>query len=350
MAKDYYKTLEIERSATEKDVKSAYRRLARKYHPDMNPNDKQAEERFKELGEAYEVLGDVDKRRKYDQFGADWEKYDKLGSYGGRSSDYGFDYKRNAGTSTEAGANNAGFSDIFDTIFGSKTKGGTRTTPGAGTSASEFGFSRSTSTRPTRGDDREQAIELSLEEVFNGTTRQLQVQSSDVCQSCNGTGLRSGQRCSTCMGLGVVPRSKRLEVRIPAGVEEGSRVRFAGEGGSGLAGGPRGDLFLKVHILPHPVFERQGADLHTNVPIPLYTALLGGEAIVPSLRGDKLGLAIPADTPNSKIFRLSGQGMPVLNQPGVRGNLFVKVEIVLPNNLSDEEKRLFRHLRELRPQ
>jgi DnaJ-class molecular chaperone len=152
------------------------------------------------------------------------------------------------------------------------------------------------------------------------------------------------------MGLGVVPRSKRLEVRIPAGVEEGSRVRFAGEGGSGLAGGPRGDLYLKVHILPHPVFERQGSDLHTNVPIPLYTALLGGEAIVPSLRGDKLGLAIPADTPNSKIFRLSGQGMPVLNQPGVRGNLFVKVEIVLPNNLSDEEKRLFRHLRELRPQ
>lgn len=350
MAKDYYKTLEIDRSATEKDVKSAYRRMARKYHPDMNPGNKVAEEHFKDIGEAYEVLSDADKRRKYDQFGADWEKYDKLaGTYGGRgSTDYGFDYKKNAGTG--ANANNAGFSDIFDSIFGGKAKTGTRTSPGS-SSSSDFGFGRGTTTaRPMRGDDREQAIELSLEEIFNGTTRQLQVQSSDVCQLCNGTGLRGGQRCSTCLGLGVVPRSKRLEVRIPAGVEEGSKVRVAGEGGSGLAGGPRGDLYLKVHILPHPVFERKSTDLYTTVPIPLYTALLGGEVIVPSLKGGKFGLAIPGDTQNGKIFRLTAQGMPILNQPGQRGDMFVKVEIVLPTNLSDEEKALFKRLRDLRPQ
>lgn len=347
MAKDYYKTLEIERSATDKDVKTAYRRLARKYHPDMNPGNKQAEERFKEIGEAYEILGDVEKRRKYDQFGSDWEKYDRLGStYGGHSAtDYGFDYRKNAGA-------NSGFGDIFDNIFGSKRGGsGTRTTPGTNTTTNDFGFGRGTaSPRPTRGDDREQGIELSLEEVFNGATRQLQVQSSDVCQLCNGTGLRGGQRCATCLGLGVVPRSKRLEVRIPAGVEEGSRVRVAGEGGSGLGGGPRGDLYLKVHILPHPVFERKGADLHTTVLIPLYTAILGGEVIVPSLKGGKFGLAVPSDTQNGKIFRLTSQGMPLLNQPGARGDMYVKVEIVLPSNLSDEEKALFRRLRDLRPQ
>jgi DnaJ-class molecular chaperone len=350
MAKDYYKVLEIDRSATEKDVKSAYRRLARKYHPDMNPGNKQAEERFKEVGEAYEVLSDADKRRKYDQFGPDWEKYDKAG-YTSRSTDYGYDFKRN--TATGAGANNSGFSDIFDSIFGTKGRTtGTRTSPGT-TSSTDFGFSRSSSgtgARPIRGDDREQTIEMTLEECFSGTTRQLQVQSSDICQLCNGTGLRGGQRCSTCLGLGLVPRQKRLEVRIPVGVEEGSKVRVAGEGGGGIGGGPRGDLMLKIHVLPHPVFERKGPDLHTTVPIPLYTAMLGGEVIVPSLKGGKFGLSVPSETQNGKIFRLGGQGMPTLNQPGVRGDMYVKIEIVLPSNLSDEERALFKRLRDLRPQ
>lgn len=346
MAKDYYKTLEIDKSATEKDVKSAFRRLALKYHPDRNRDNKQAEERFKEINEAYEVLSDAEKRRKYDQFGVDWEKYDKAG-YGSSGSSYGgYNYDR-------SGAN-SGFSDIFDNIFGSKSKTGTRTTPGASTT-NDFGFGRAANanaagTRPVRGDDREQAIELSLEEAFNGATRQMTVQSSDICQVCNGTGLKSGQRCATCLGLGVVPRSKRLEVRIPAGVEESSRVRVTGEGGSGFGGGPRGDLYLKVHILPHPVFERKNSDLYTTISIPLYTAVLGGEVIVPSLKGGKFGLSIPGDTQNGKAFRLTAQGMPILNQPGSRGDMYVKVEIVLPSNLSDEEKNLFRRLRDLRPQ
>lgn len=351
MAKDYYKTLEVNRNATEQDIKSAYRKLARKYHPDMNPSNKQAEERFKEIGEAYEVLSDPDKRRKYDM-GADWSRGGSSSySYGGNSTSY-----------TKAN----GFGDIFDSIFGGSTKGATgnpstgRTTstgttgrtnnyntPGTNTST-DFGFGRGASPRPQKGDDREQEIELTLEEAYNGTVRQLQIQSSEYCGACNGSGLRAGQRCNACLGLGVVPRQKRLEIRIPAGVDEGSKVRIAAEGGAGLAGGQRGDLYLKVHIGQHQLFERKNADLHVTISVPLYTALLGGEGVVPSLKGGKFMLNVPAETPNGKIFRLAGQGMPVVNQTNQRGDLFVKVEVVLPNNLSNEEKELVRRLRDIR--
>jgi DnaJ-class molecular chaperone len=147
-----------------------------------------------------------------------------------------------------------------------------------------------------------------------------------------------------------MPRSKRLEVRVPAGIEEGSKIRVAGEGGAGIGNGPRGDLFLKVHLQPHPLFERQGNDLYITLTVPLYTALLGGELEVPSLKGGKFMLKVPADTPNNKLFRLSGLGMPVLNQPANRGDMYVKVMVVLPTNLSTEERELFRQLREIRPQ
>ncbi|NWJ44247.1 MAG: J domain-containing protein [Chloroflexi bacterium] len=341
-SKDYYKILELQRTATEADVKSAYRRLARKYHPDVNPNDNQAEERFKEVGEAYEVLSNAEKRRKYDQWGADWEKYDKAGagSYSGWSGGSGYNTKDN------------GFGDIFDQIFGK-----TRNKPPQGQGYNTTTFNqgnqsanpRSYAARPQKGEDREQQIELTLEECYNGTLRQLQIQSSDICNLCNGTGLRSGQRCSNCAGLGIVPRTKRLEVRIPAGVEESSRVRVAGEGGAGIGGGQRGDLFLKVHVQPHPQFERKGNDLHTSINIPVYTAILGGEAEVTSLKGGKFILNIPEETPNGKVFRLSGQGIPILNQPGVRGDLYIKLTVVLPSNLTVQEKELFRKLKEQRP-
>ncbi len=343
-AKDYYKTLEVTHAATEKDIKTSYRRLARKYHPDVNPNDKHAEERFKELGEAYEVLSDPEKRRKYDQWGVDWEKYEKAGA---ASAGWG----NGGGYSTK----DSGFGDIFDQIFGGKagarpnTSGrmGFNTNPNP---SAEFNYGRTGGPRPSRGEDREQPIDLSLEEAYSGTLRQLQIQSSEICSVCSGSGMKGGNRCSNCSGLGVVPRNKRLEVRIPAGVEEGSKVRVAAEGGSGLHGGPRGDLFLKVHIMPHTVFERTGPDLHTTVTVPLYTAILGGEASVPSPKGGKFILNVPSDTANGKVFRLSGQGMPMINQPATRGDLYVKVNVSLPTSLSQEEAELFRRLRDIRPQ
>ena len=337
--KDYYKTLEVERSSTEQDIKTSYRRLARKYHPDMNQNNPQAEEHFKEINEAYEVLGDAEKRKKYDQFGTDWEKFDRAGYTGTPNAGYG-SYNYNTA------APNAGFGDIFDSIFGAKTKarpGG----PGANTSVNDFGFARGTNTRPQHGEDLEQPIEVTLEEAFQGSTRQLQIQSAEVCTFCNGTGLRAGQRCTMCNGRGVVPRQKRLEVRIPAGVDEGTRVKVPGEGGPGVSNGPRGDLLLKVHVLPHPAFVRKGADLHTTASIPLYTAMLGGEIIVSSPRGNKFALNVPGETQNGKIFRLTGQGMPMLNS-NTKGDMYVKVDVILPGNLSDAEKRLFQQLKDLR--
>ena len=334
--KDYYKTLEVERSATEQDIKTSYRRLARKYHPDMNQNNPQAEEHFKEVNEAYEVLGDVEKRKKYDQFGTDWEKYDKAG-FSGTNAGFG---------NYNTAAPNGGFGDIFDSIFGGKAQG-RPPRQGANTTVNDFGFGRATTQRPQRGEDQEQPIEVTLEEAFLSSTRQLQIQSTEICTVCNGTGLRAGQRCVTCNGRGVLPRQKRLEVRIPAGVDEGTRVKVPSEGGPGISGGPRGDLLLKVHILPHPAFVRKGPDLHTTATIPLYTSVLGGEIIVSSPKGNKFALNVPGETQNGKIFRLTGQGMPILNS-NTRGDMYVKVDVVLPGNLSDAEKRLFQQLKDLR--
>jgi molecular chaperone DnaJ/curved DNA-binding protein len=350
-SKDYYKILEVPRTATEQEIKTSYRRMARLYHPDVNPNNKQAEERFKEIGEAYEVLGNAEKRKKYDQWGVDWEKYDKVGSNYGNAG---------WGTGTNSGYNtrDSGFGDYFDQIFGGNRQNnrtgrtGTSNTysnPGQNTNPN-FNYGRNTAPRPQRGEDREQSIDLSLEETYNGTLRQLQIQTSEMCNICNGNGIRNGQRCANCSGLGVMPRAKRLEVRVPAGIEEGSKIRVAGEGGAGIGNGPRGDLFLKVHLQPHPLFERQGNDLYITLTVPLYTALLGGELEVPSLKGGKFMLKVPADTPNNKLFRLSGLGMPILNQPANRGDMYVKVMVVLPTNLSTEERELFRQLREIRPQ
>jgi DnaJ-class molecular chaperone len=357
MAKDYYKILDLSKNASEQDIKTAFRKLARQYHPDLNPNNKQAEERFKEINEAYEVLGDPEKRRKYDSSSLDWGRSNSSSySYGGSNSKYG------------TGGNTGGFGDIFDTIFGGAKNTGKTTNPnpnpnpnpntttGTRTNASQyntansdFGFGRTGTQRPAKGEDREQDIELTLEESYNGTVRQLQIQSSEYCGACNGTGMRAGQRCNACLGLGVVPRQKRLEIRIPAGVDEGSKVRIAGEGAAGVGGGQRGDLYLKVHLVPHTIFERKGSDLHVTVSIPLYIAILGGETVVPSPKGGKFVLSVPTDTPNNKIFRLGSQGMPVLNQQGQRGDLFVKVEVTLPQNLSNEERDLFRRLQTIRP-
>jgi len=305
--KDYYRILGVDRNATEKEIKQAYRRLARKYHPDVNPGDKEAEERFKEINEAYEVLSDPEKRRKYDQLGASWQQWQRMGG-NPRDFDWSQWFSREwPGGRVHVEYGDLGdlfgegiFSDFFRAIFGDV---GTR--PRA----------RWWEARPryARGQDYEQPVEISLEEAFHGTKRVLE---------------KDG---------------RRLEVTIPPGVKTGSRVRIAGQGGPGIGGGRPGDLYLKVTVLPHPIFKRQGDDLHCEVPVDLYTAVLGGEVRVPTLEGDVM-LKIPPGTQGGQTFRLRGKGMPNLRNPRQRGDLYVKVQVQVPQNLSQRERELFREL------
>ena len=338
MAKDYYKTLGVEKSATATDIKTAYRKLARKHHPDVNPNNKQSEEKFKEINEAYDVLSDDDKRRKYDRYGVDWEKLDKAGApppSGNGRGNFGFGFDQQDG---------GGFSDIFGDIL---NRSGSRRSTGT-----SFGFGTSAQPKPVRGDDREEETEISIEEAYSGTARVVELQSADACPACNATGLRGGQRCPTCVGIGFVPRVKRLEVRIPAGVDEGSRVRIAGEGGPGIGGGARGDLYLKIKLRAQTTFERKSNDLYTTAVVPVYTAMLGGEATVPSPTGKRFALKIQPETQNGALIRLSRQGMPALNaslsDTGTRGDLYVRIQVELPTNLSPAERELVEQLRRLR--
>lgn len=312
--KDYYKILEVERSASDKDIKRAYRRLARKYHPDVNPGDKAAEQRFKEINEAHEVLSDPDKRKKYDQFGAQWREYERAGvnpedlfrQYAGGPAGSRVRYARPEDLEEILGGmGGSGFSSFFDTLFGG---GGGATPFGAGPGG-----------RATRqGQDIDQVVEVSLEEAFNGTTRII----------------HKGGR--------------RLEVKIPAGVRSGSRVRVAGEGGLGMSGAPSGDLYLVVEVAEHPIFDRDGDDLSVDVPADLYTAILGGEVLVPTIKGTRLALKIPAGAQPEQRIRLRGQGMPVLRQPDQRGDLFAVLQVDLPRALSEPERKLFEELRRLK--
>ncbi|MFV9504431.1 MAG: DnaJ C-terminal domain-containing protein [Oscillochloridaceae bacterium umkhey_bin13] len=289
--KDYYQILEVSRGASDQEIKQAYRKLARTYHPDINPGNKQAEARFKEINEAYEVLSDKEKREKYDRFGSDWRRYEQAG---GPGMDYG---------------SGADFSDIFETLFGGGTGGRRAGGPGFNVRMD--------------GQDIEQAVEITLEEAFNGTTRNLQFSNP------NGT-----------------PRT--IKVKIPPGADTGTRVRVAGEGAPGLNGGARGDLYLVVKIVPHARFERKGDDLHLTVPTSLYTLILGGQAVVPTLVGKTINLSVPAQTQNGRIFRLSGQGMPQTRAPDRRGDLYVTISAELPTKLSNRERELFEELRSLR--
>jgi curved DNA-binding protein len=293
--KDYYKILGVNKTADEKEIKNAYRRLARKLHPDVNP-DKKAQEKFKEVNEAYEVLSDSEKRKKYDTLGANWQAYEQYQRAGGQGpfqwGGGGVQYRTvNAEDLNEIFGDLGGFSDFFR----------------------NFGFGESARARPRRGQDVEQPIEITLEEAYRGTTRLIQKE------------------------------NRRLEIKIPAGVKTGSKIRYAGEGYAGSSGGASGDLFLRVQVAPHPIFERDGDDLRCEIPVDLYTALLGGEVNVPTLKGS-LALKIPAETQSGKTFRLAGQGMPRLNEPNVFGDLYAKVRVVLPEKLSHEEREIFSQL------
>jgi curved DNA-binding protein len=326
--KDYYATLGVAKTATDKELKQAYRKLARKFHPDVNPGDKSAEAKFKEINEAYEVVGDPDKRKKYDELGANWKYYEQAqaaggaGPYGGGGSPFGGSFEGGAWTINMGGSgggyrtmseeeireifgNEDPFSDFFKTFFGG---GAARERP------------RQRAPRSRRGRDLEHEVELSLEEAFTGTTRRLSIKHDGHTRS--------------------------VEVRIPPGVRDGSRVRAAGEGEGGSGGGAPGDLYLRIRLRPHPIFEVKGQDLHTRVPVPLTTAVLGGEAEVPTLNGT-VRLKIPELTQPGQVFRLRGHGMPAVGKPDERGDLYATADVKLPARLSDDQRRQFEALAKL---
>ncbi len=301
--KDYYKTLGVDKTADEKEIKKAYRRLARQYHPDVNPGDKAAETRFKEINEANEVLSDPEKRRKYDELGQQYQRWQQTGQTGGFDWGQWTAGGQPGGVRVEYGDINdlfggSGFSDFFEAIFGGT---GFRTARGTQTAS--------------RSRDVEHQLDITLEEAFRGAQRLIEVD------------------------------GRRLEVKIPAGVKTGSRVRVAGEASSGT--GSRGDLYLRVNVLPNAAFERRGDDLYTETPVDLFTALLGGEVRVATL-STPVVLRIPAGTQSSRTFRLGGQGMPKLSSKEERGDLYVKVRVTLPEQLSDRERDLVREWARLR--
>jgi len=325
--KDYYRILGVDRSADEKTIKSAYRKLARKYHPDVN---KGQDARFKEINEAYEVLSDPEKRRRYDTLGPDWQRYAQQGAPTGAGP---------GGFNVEFG--DAGnFSEFFRTIFGdfagSRGRGGGFEDPLGG------GFGRAA--RRRRGEDVQAGVEISLEEAFGGTRKSLALELDEPCATCQGSGNVGGKPCATCHGTGWQRARREVDVRIPAGVRTGQKVRVSGEGGGGTGG--RGDLYLVVSVAPHTQFERKGDDVHVTLPITAPEAALGATIEVPTLRG-KVSMKIPPATSSGRTFRLPGYGMPRLKGVGA-GDELVTVRIVMPAELTAAEKELYERLRALR--
>jgi curved DNA-binding protein len=313
--KDYYQVLGVSRDANEKKIKGAFRKLARKCHPDINPGDPDCEERFKEINEAYEVLSDPEKRAKYDQLGVEWQRYQQTGGQPG-----GFNWGRwTTGAPGEGqrvhvqyGApedlegifgGGGAFSDFFSSIFGGMQ--------GARPGGAREGYAYRP--RPRRGQDYEHEVEITQREAYQGTTRILQ---------------KDG---------------RRLEVTIPPGAKTGTRVRMSGEGGQGAASGKSGDLYLRVRVQTDPVFEREGDDLRASVPVDLYTAVLGGEVRVPTLNGPVM-LTIPEGTQNGRVFRLRSKGMPRLMDPKQHGDLYARVDVQLPADLTPRQRELFEEL------
>jgi DnaJ-class molecular chaperone len=317
--KDYYAILGVNKKATAKEIKQAYRKLARKYHPDVNPGDQSAEAKFKEINEAHEVLSDSEKRKKYDQYGEKWQHADQFAQAGRQQGTWSS--SPGGATFEYSDLGGEGLGSIFDSILG--------------------GFGGRRPRRPQRGRDIEHPVEVTLDEAFHGAARLLESQVEEPCPSCKGQG------CPACGGLGSVVRPMRIEVKIPSGVRNGSRVRVAGKGAPGYSGGSPGDLYLLVTVKSDKRFHRMGDDLEVEVPVPLMEAVLGGEVQVPTMSGKKLALRIPPETQNGRVFRLAKQGMPRLGSDA-RGDLLAKIRVVLPTGLSEREKDLFEELKAIR--
>jgi DnaJ-class molecular chaperone len=327
--KDYYAVLGVPKSAAEKDIKSAYRKLARKWHPDANPNNvKAAEEKFKEIQEAYEVLGDPEKRKKYDVLGSDWQRAAQQAEQQRRyrssqaSAPFGFE---EFGTSGEP----SGFSDFFDMFFSSVGRRQTAGNP----------FAR-------RGGDYETAIELTLQDAFAGGTKAISLQIEEPCPTCGGSGVLNQNICPTCHGTGRILTNKRFEVTIPKGVRTGQRIRLAGQGAGGAGGGPRGDLYLVVEIADDGTYVRKDDDLYIDLPVSIYELVLGGDVRVPTMTGE-VTMTIPPQTQSNKLLRLTGKGMPK-SKGGGSGDEYVRLIGTLPTHLNDKEKDLFRELAAMR--
>ncbi len=328
--RDYYEVLGVGRGASDDDIKTAYRKLARKHHPDLNPGDKAAEERFKELQEAYDVLSDAEKRKLYDRHGENW----RVAQQGGGTPPPGWEGARAGGGGPQAG----GF-DFSGFDFGSGGAGGFDFEDLFG----RVGRGRGGGRRTSRGSDVEAELELSLEEAHRGGRRTLQMQAAETCPTCQGTGVTSdNQTCPTCGGAGQVLRPKTVEVNIPAGVRDGQTLRLAGQGGAGANGAPAGDLYLRIRLRPHPVFNVRGDDLEVELPVAPWEAVLGAKVEVPTIDG-KAEVTIPAGAQSGQRLRLRGQGLN--KRKGGRGDEYVRLKIVVPKEPSDEERRLFEELK-----
>lgn len=351
--RDYYDVLGVGKSADATEIKKAYRKLAMKYHPDKNPGDKEAEEKFKEINEAYEVLSDETKRRNYDQFGHEGVNGQGFGGAGGFGGQ-GF----------------GGFDDIFGDIFGDMFGGG-------------FGGGRQRRRGPERGADIKQRVNISFEEAAFGKKVQVKINRSEECEECNGSGAKPGtskktcptcngsgqvqsvQRtpfgniastrtcstcngdgevidspCTKCHGKGSIRKTKTIEVDIPAGIDEGQMIKLGGQGELGSRGGPRGDLYIEVNVNAHPLFTREGYDVYLEMPITFAQATLGDKIQVPTLDG-KVEYEIPEGTQTGTVFRLKGKGIPKLRS-NVRGDQYVKVTVEIPKKLNDKQKELVR--------
>jgi DnaJ-class molecular chaperone len=351
--KDYYRILGVERTADERAIKTAYRKLARKHHPDV-AKDKASVGRFQEITEAYEVLSDPEKRRRYDTLGPDWERQAAAGAGAGGRTAWGPGGEMRFETSE---GDLGGFSDFFQSIFGdlgrrSGGRGGGRVQDfrRGGFGSVDFGDLGDLGGRAgadTSGSDAEAGIELTLEEAFNGVAKAVALQMDEVCSTCGGAGHVGGKPCQTCRGTGWKKAERRLEVKIPAGVDTGARVRVAGEGAAGTDG-KKGDLYLRVTVRPHPRFERKGDDLYVDLPVAYHDAALGVETQVPTLKGN-VSMKIPPETSSGRTFRIPGYGMPHL-KGGKAGDQYVRVQVSIPAGLSAREKELLAELKALRPE
>ena len=356
--RDFYEVLGVSKDASASEIKKAYRKLAVKFHPDKNPGDNEAEERFKELGQAYEVLSDEDKRAAYDRYGH------QAFTSGGGGGGFG-------------GGGFGGFHDpmdLFSQVFGGAFGGGFE---------EFFGGGRRQRSGKQRGSDLRYDLEISLEEAAAGAVKELEIEHNCACEKCNSTGSKSGsgsQTCSTCGGRGVVARQagifiqqttcpdcrgtgasiadpcsdcggegrtqrpSRIKIRIPAGVEDGTRLRSSGNGDAGVRGGGSGDLYVFLHVKEHDVFERDGSDLYCRMPLPFSTAALGGELEVPTLDG-KASIKIPAGTQGGTLFRVRGRGMPVLSSTH-KGDLHVEIQVEVPTRLNSEQQEKLKEFSE----
>lgn len=330
--RDYYEILGVKRDATDDQIKTAYRKLARKFHPDLNPGDKSAEDRFKQLQMAYDVLSNPEDRKLYDQYGQDWRAV-KAGA--GAPPPPGWEGARQGARGTGPQAGGFDFSD-FD--FGSFRSGGS----GYDIFEELFGRAGGGKARASgRGRDVEAELELALEEAHKGGRRTLQMQAAEICPTCNGTGVKDNQACPTCGGAGQVLRPRTIEVNIPAGVRDGSTVRLAGQGGTTGNGSQAGDLYLHIRLRPHSFFKVHGDDLEIELPVTPWEAVLGVKVQVPTIDG-KVELTIPPKAKNGQRLRLRGQGLN--KRKGGRGDEYVRLRIEVPKEVSEEEKRLFEEL------